>query len=272
MNPNQDSTPANDCDALIDLIPEYAFGLTDPQQTQHVEECLSGCPGAAAQLQEFERLQEEMRASVPQVEPPPELAARLLAALASDDAETEVMPVPLSEVMPNAVPVKPRRTIRVAWLVAAAAVIALILTNVYWLTRIADLTQSGSLLSAFNNPQGSSPFVLTSTDALHWVRLANPEGSDTAAFMMWNNASKTGLLYAHAFPDLQPGYKYHVWLTRPNERVFMGILQVGADGNGALLFNSPEPIDDFSWAWVTAETGDGTPDAPAVVKGELSPA
>ncbi|MCC6802382.1 MAG: anti-sigma factor [Anaerolineae bacterium] len=263
MNANQHSNPANDCDALIDLIPEYAFGLTDPEQTQLVEANLSRCPGVAARLREYQQLQEEMRAAVPQLEPPAQLGARLMAAIA--EPATPAAPAPVAAA-------KPRRTIRAAWLVAAAAGIALIVTNAYWLSRVADLTQSSDLLRTLISAQDSSPFVLTSTDALHWVRLANPEGSDSAAFMMWNSESKTGLLYAHAFPELQAGYKYHVWLTRPNERVFMGILQVDADGNGALLFNSPEPINDFAWAWVTAETGDGTPDAPAVVKGELTPA
>lgn len=271
MNPNRHSDPAYDCDALIELIPEYAFGLTDPEQTQLVEANLERCPGASARLQEYQQLQEEMRATVPQIDPPAALSARLMAAIATP-ATGKPAPVVTTPALVTAAPARSRRLLRSAWLVAAAAGIALVITNLYWLTRIADLTQSNNLLTALVNAQNSSPFVLTSTDALHWVRLADTQDSDTSAFMMWNSESKTGLLYAHAFPDLQPGYKYHLWLTRPNERVFMGILQVDTDGNGALLFNSPEPINDFSWAWVTAETGDGISDAPAVVKGELNPA
>ena len=263
MNPNAQTSSAYDCDALIELIPDYAFGLTDPEQTQIVEANLSRCPGAAARLREYTLLQEEMRAAVPQIAPPTQLGTRLMAAITAPAA----VPAPAPVV---AVQAKPRRASRVAWLAAAA--VALVVTNVYWLTRIADLTQSNDLLNTLISAQDSSPFVLTSTEALHWVRLADAQDGEAAAFMMWNSQSKTGLLYAHAFPELQPNYKYHLWLTRPNERVFMGILQVDADGNGALLFNSPEPINDFAWAWVTAETGNGIPDAPAVVKGELNPA
>ncbi len=164
---------------------------------------------------------------------------------------------------------------RAAWLVAAAAVIALVATNFYWLTRVADLTQSADLIGALRSIQSDSAFVLTNTNSLHWVRLADaqPDDGDAAAFMMWNSQSKTGLLYARSFPELQPGYKYHLWLTRPNERVFMGILQVNAEGEGALLFSSPEPINDFSWAWVTAEDGSPVDLADVtIVKGELNPA
>jgi hypothetical protein len=53
----------------------------------------------------------------------------------------------------------------------------------------------------------------------------------------------------------------------------MGILQVDEEGDGALLFNSPDPINDYGWAWVTAEDGTQPPNtAPAVVRGELNPA
>ena len=194
---------------------------------------------------------------------------------------TRLIPAPPVPAPVSAIPAKPhRRAVRIAWLagaVAAAAVLALIVTNVYWLTRVADLTQSHDLLAALLSAQNANnAFVLTSTDALHWVRLADPNpDQNAAAFMMWNAQSKTGLLYARSFPDLQPGYKYHVWLTRPNERIFMGILQVDANGDGALLFSSPEPINDFAWAWVTAQTPEQSSGAPVgdpVVKGELNPA
>lgn len=266
-----------DCDALLELVPDYAFGLTDADQTRLVEAGLARCPEAAAQLAEFQNLQAAMRASVAQVEPPPALGARLMAAIAAEapaPAAPPALPVIPAAPIPHPELVRPRRRLRVAWLVAAAAVVALIATNVYWLTRVADLTQSADLLTAFSSAQSDSAFVLTNTNALHWVRLANPQSSAAAAFMMWNSQSKTGLLYARSFPELQPGYRYHVWLTRPNERVFMGILTVDADGNGALLFSSPDPINDYAWAWVTAENGAANVDLAdvTVVKGELNPA
>ncbi len=284
MSENQTTDLLNDCDALLDLVPDYAFGLTDPEQTRLVEAGLSRCPEAVAQLGEFRYLQEEMRANVAQVEPAAALGARLMAAVAASSAapaavdSMSVRPTAPS-LPPAAAPsapqiIRPRRRLRAAWLVAAAAVIALVATNAYWLTRVTSLTQSTDLITALRELQSNSAFVVTDTGALHWVRLADPQpDTNTAAFMMWNSQSKTGLLYAHAFPELQPGYKYHVWLTRPNERVFMGILQVDANGNGALLFSSPEPINDFAWAWVTAENGTPVnPNDAAVVKGELNPA
>lgn len=279
MSTNPVSERTDDCEAILDLIPEYAFGLTEDDQARWVEANLQRCPDAAARLDEYRRIQDEMRLGVPQVEPSAALGTRLMAAVAAQAEPAREAAAPVETPLPHApllplpqTQAKPRRSFRIGWTIAAAAVLALVATNVYWLTRVADLTQSNNLLTALTNPQ-NSPFVLTSTESLHWVRLADPQPDGSAsAFMMWNAQSKTGLLYARNLPELQPNYKYHVWLTRPGGRVFMGLLQVDAEGDGALLFNSPEPINDFAWAWITAETGNGQPDAPAVVKGELNPA
>lgn len=276
-----------DCEAILDLIPEYAFGLSDPEQVRWIEANISRCPEAVAQLQDYRRLQEEMRTSVPEIEPPAQSAARLFAAI-SAPAAAEAIPSPSMTLRPPApIPMVPpapitaplrlvkRRAIRIAWLVASVAVLVLIITNVYWLTRVADLTQSHDLLAALVSAQNANnAFVLTSTESLHWVRLADPDpDAKTAAFMMWNAQSKIGLLYARGFPGLQPGYKYHVWLTRPDSKTFIGILQVDANGDGALLFNSPEPINNFLWAWVTAQTPEQTSGVPVgdpIVKGTLN--
>src|SRR5260221_7450611 len=117
--------PTYDCDAIQELIPDYAFGLTDPEETRRVESSLAACPEAANQLADFQRLQAEMRAGVPQIELPAQLGERLMAAIAA----------------PTVVAQPRRHPLRRGWMIAAAAVIALIITNVYWLTRVNDLTR-----------------------------------------------------------------------------------------------------------------------------------
>lgn len=259
MSLERPTTSAPDCDAILDLIPEYAFGLTDAAESQLVEANLHRCPEATHQLEALRALQDEMRADVPQVEPPPELGDRLMAAAAATVA------MPAAAITPT-----PRRTIRFGWVAAAAAILALALSNVYWLARVGSLeARQDELVAMLSDPGGGGAFVLNSTDALRWVRLPGEQpASSASAFMMWNGDSETGLLYARGFPELQPGYQYHVWLTRQGEREFVGILHVDTDGDGALLFHSPEPIDNFVWAWVTAES-ETADDSPVIVSGEL---
>ena len=261
MNANHLNSPTQDCDAVRDLVADYAFGLTDVEETRLVESNLDDCLEAAAQLAEFRQLQDTMRADVTQVEPSAQLGERLMAAVAP----------PALVVAP-----RPRRArIPLAWLAAAAAVIALVASNVFWLTRVDALTQGQSDYAA-NDADGGTQheaFVLTSTSALRWVRLPPTEQDvKVSAFMMWNAESEIGLLYVQGFPSLQPGQTYQLWLTRGAVRASVGTFTVDDKGKSALLFHSADPIDKYTWARITSEPESGSPQptGQVVVNGKLS--
>ena len=112
---------ASDCDAITELVADYAFGLTSADESRLVESRLPACPEAASQLADFHRLQHEMRLSVPQIEPPAALGERIMAVAAATAASK-----------PRVTPLNVNR----GWLTAAAAVALLLLTNIYWLTRV----------------------------------------------------------------------------------------------------------------------------------------
>jgi anti-sigma-K factor RskA len=254
MSISQNPDAVNMCEAVQNLIPEYAFGLTTPEETQLVEANLEYCPEAAAHLAEYRSLQDEMRAGVAMVEPPRGLEERLMAAVAKP-AETT----------------KPARKIHVAWWAAAAATVALIVTNLYWLTRT-DAPPPARDDSSPVLVQGDSSFVLAGSQEIRWVRLPpSQQNMNASAVLMWNVESETGLLYVRGFPELSAGKTFQLWLTRNGERVSVGTFEVDADGTGALLFHSAEPIDNFAWAWITEEPENGStqPGDAIVVVGEL---
>lgn len=254
MSSNNDFHPARNCDAVQSLIPDYAFGLTDPEATRLVEAGLATCPEAAEQLADYRRLQDELRLSVPQLEPPQQLEARLMAAAAAAAAPAT----------------KPVRRSRVAWL--AAAVLALAITNSYWLVRVNDLTERQEQLAAQLQGQNDTAFVLTSTNHLRWVRLPpSQEDTDASAFLMWNAESAIGLMYARGFPELPEDRTYQLWLTQGEQRVSVGTFTVNEEGIGALLFHATEPIDQYTWARITDEPHDGSeePNGMVIVHGEM---
>jgi anti-sigma-K factor RskA len=269
MNPHQPIELASMCDAIQELIPDYAFGLTSAEETRLVESKLAACPDAADQLAEFRRLQDDLRADVPQITPPPHLEARLMAAI----------------VQPITRP-KPRRSFPIppGWLVAAAAIIILMILNLNLLARVDDLTRRQnelvSQIAAVQQNTGqvasdhqNTSLVLTGTNGLRWVRLpASPYFKDASAFLMWNAESETGLLYAQGFPKLAFGKTYQLWLTRGEERISAGTFRVDKYGKGALLFHSDRPIDKFTWARITAEPVNGSeyPSDTVVVNGKIS--
>lgn len=254
---NNDLKPSRNCENIQQLIPEYAFGLTNPEDTELVESNLAACPEAAAALADFQLIQAEMRAGVPQIAPPPGLEAKLMAAIAA----------PVTHV-----PVAPKSRRNYAPLVAAAAILALVITNVFWFTQVDNLARRQHELEMAMNTPDDTAFVLTSTANLRWVRLP-PSQQEAAsnAFLMWDAASEIGLMYARAFPQLEPGMTYQLWLTRSDVRVSAGTFKIDEDGNGALLFHSAEPIDEFTWARITAEPENGSPQPSenVVVIGEL---
>src|SRR3954468_12112458 len=103
MNANHHTESIRQCDVIQELIPDYAFGLTDAEETRLVESNLAYCPDAAAQLADFQRLQDELRLTVPQIDPPMRLREKLMTATTT----------------PVIVPKSGRRQLPVAWLVAA---------------------------------------------------------------------------------------------------------------------------------------------------------
>jgi len=231
-----------DCDSIRELIPDYAFGLTDAEETQRVRSGFAHCPEARDELADFRRLRAELMLAVPQMEPPAALGERLMAVIAS--------PI---------VPVKPHRR-PAQWPRIAAAVEALLLltTNLYWLLRVNDLTRRQDELAAEIARQPPNVFILSNTSSLRWVRLPpSQQNASTSAFLMWNAESETGLLYARGFPKLAAGTTYQLWLTRGDEKVSGGTFHVDADGNGALLFHTEQPIDEYTWARITSLTGVG---------------
>lgn len=263
MSTHLRTNSVHDCEAILELIPDYAFGLTSAEETRMVEANLDSCPEAVAQLADFRQMQVVMRADVPQMTPPADLEARLMAVISTPSA-------PAIEV----VSAKPRRTIRWGWITAAAAMVALVLTNVYWLSR-ANETPVQNEERPGSSPihvQGDTTFTLTGASDLRWVHLpASQQNTGANAVLLWNTESKIGLLYVRGFPKLSAGKTFQLWLTKGEERVSAGTFRVDEDGGGALLFNINDGIDKYTWARITEEPADGSmqPGDQVVVVGEL---
>lgn len=242
---------ASDCDAITELVADYAFGLTSADESRLVESRLPSCPEAASQLADYRRLQDEMRLNVPQIEPPAALADRIMAAAAATTT-----PQSSSASQPRITPLNASR----GWWVAAAAVVLLLLTNIYWLTRVSEPL-----------PEQLATFVVNSED-IRWAKLpAEDENSPAAAFIMWNPGGTDGMMYAENFPRLEAGQIYQLWLTKDGVRTPVGSFSVNEEGEGALLFRAEQPVGSFAWAWITIEpeTGSEQPSDRIITGGAL---
>lgn len=280
-----------DCSEILDLIPDYAFGLTDEATTRRVEAALPACPDAAHALADFRRLQDDMRESVAQTEPPPALANRLRDAIRAASPSAPVPPRSTFSTYghgtiapdllryqtdtrppnPQAPTRPPRRLPRTLPLIAAAAaLIALVITNVYWLMRVNTLSTQmhdvTTLLAQFEN----ETFSVRDANSLELARLS---GDDDGAFamMMWNKESHMGLIYTRDFPQTEAGKVYQLWLLRGDTRVSGGTFTVPEDGESAMIFHAPDDITTFEAAGITEEPegGSDAPTSTPVVSGAL---
>jgi hypothetical protein len=231
-------TKATDCDSLEELLPLYAFGLSDESEAARVEALLPRCPGAAETLETYRALSERYLCSSHPVEPPPYLLTHLLQAAA---------------------PPPPKRP-QVLWLSLAAVFIAAVLAlNLWVLTRVGQMSdeiegQSGLLVD------------FAAQDILTFNLVPPAEvSSEAVAIVHCNPKRKAGVIRAENFP---PAQGYQVWLWRDGERDSAGTLDVDESGEGVSIFNAPQVMGAYQYISIAPPIGqEPTP----VVRGGLYP-
>lgn len=258
------------CEAIQDLIADYAFGLTTLEETRLVEATLPHCPDARSELAQYKQIQAAMLQDVPQIAPPAHLESRLMAAIAS----TPPLAAPPSPKPTPAVPrpAESRRMRSPAWWLAAAALLALVGSNVFWFLRQDSNEPAEPQILITTTPDTTTAVTLTRPADLRLVSLpASQEDSAATTFLMWNAESETGLLYVKGFAPLPEDRTYQLWLTREGVRFDVGTFRVDENGDGMLMFRSDQSIDVFTWAWITDEPLEGSaePTGPVIAQGEL---
>lgn len=244
-----------DCDELLLLVPAYAIGATDPDETALIEAEIARCPEAQAELDSFRALADDLRAGVPQIEPSAALKSRLIAATQPAPPIT----LPASTAQPTPLPrLIPRR--RPLWVTLAAALFFLLIgTNAFWIIRTNQLEQQAEANPSLNLAQDIS-----------WTRLENDTGGNAWALMMWNPTGEYGVLCAYNFPELPPNRVYQLWLRGESGRVSGGTFQVNERGFGLLSVRAGQSIDGFEVAGITTEPyGSTEPTGESVVRGEV---
>lgn len=168
------------CDTIMDLIPAYSVGATNPEETRLVESMLPLCADARAELVAYQQMTDSILHMVPGTDAPPPVSALLArvraeeataavayappalddnalddtALLSADSAPEPRNPYPVvpSASPPNVTPMptgeRPNRGMRALVALAAASVLLFAGITAYSLTRVLDLQQEqGDLLA-----------------------------------------------------------------------------------------------------------------------------
>ena len=258
QKPNR-SAPQADCDQLRELIPAYVMGGIDPSEKARISALLEDCPSVAAELQDYIQLTGGLLTDTDPVVPPAHLHASLMSAIREDTPHTTPLSAHKEDTQP--IPVPPRRsTAARLWpIFAAAATVLLVISNIYWFMQVQEL---GDIRQDVEALLREERFVLAALGAGQSQRVelsATDETSDiTYATVLWDPQIDRALLYTNQLPPLTPDQTYQLWLIGDNTPISGGIFQVASDGQGVLVFEPPQPLNDYDALAISTEPAAGS--------------
>jgi anti-sigma factor RsiW len=260
-----------DCEELRTLIPAYAMGATDPEEEAVLKAKLAHCPELAEDLASYSALAEAMLYSAPMAEAPLHLEDRLRLAL-EDGQRQPSRPVQEGwlETLRRWLTPSTRQLNVLAY---AAALLVLVITNLYWGRQVGQLKSDQAQILARLETQTSAMVVMMTAENLQRVELPPvQENSAAHAEIAWVPDKQIAVLYTQAFPPLSPDMVYQLWLIRGEDRISGGLFRVDPHGSGVLVIEAPEPIDHFDAFGITPEPAPGSagPTAPPIVRGRMS--
>jgi anti-sigma-K factor RskA len=251
-------------DTCADLQPQLAaYALGEAEAADELLEHLAICPACQRDLRAYVQIARMLPHDAVDVAPPPELRARILAAVeesAHPAAGKPAQPVPAqrtASASPDAPhgPAWGRRlpTLRPAFAFMAVVLIVLLGWNVSLQSQLN--TQRTQIAAVRENWQ--TMIVLLNDPAVHWYAVAG----DTAHGHFWvAPQSAVGCLVAQELPALTADQVYQVWLVHRGEHTSAGIFEA-RNGNGWILVHADEPLANYDTLGVTIEPRGGS-DAP----------
>ncbi len=230
-----------DHEAIEALIPAYAVGATDEQESQLAAAHLASCSACQELLADYRRLSDDLLYAVPVQAAPVGLGERLRARVAS--APPAQPAARWSRWLPAFRPVW-------AWTAVAAAVLVLAATNVYWFGRVGRLEREASLQAAAVESLTRNPGVS--------LYAAVPEMAGRGV-MYASAAGDVALLCVYNMPVLSPDRSYQLWLIKDGARESAGVFEVSPEGYGVLLLKPSRPFGEYDALGITVEPAGGSP-------------
>ena len=225
-------------EAIEGLIPAYALGATDSDESQAVETHLPSCAACRALLVEYRRLGDDLLYAVPPRSAPAGLTERMRSRLA---------PAPI-QARPG--PWWARTRMRTLASMLAALILLLAGGNLYWVGRVNRLERQATAQAAFLTGLANAPAVALTADT--------PE-SYAQGVVYRPTDSPVALLCVYGMPTLPADKIYQLWLIKDGQRDSGGLFRVSKDGFGLLVIRPNRPLSDYSAVGITVEPASGSP-------------
>jgi len=242
-------------DRIAELLEEFALGQLGPEQQAEVDAHLRDCATCAQALREINESLALLAESVPAIQPPPSLRARVLASVANERQE---------HAREHTARTDSRRQ-RWPWLATAAALLLSVGLAVS-LYRSESQRQAVSQdvqratveaanlrerLLRFSNQTDLALAILTAADMRELPLAGREDAAATAARAYWS-PTRGLLVVADRLPTPPPGRVYQVWVIERGQPVSAGLLGDQSAGRGMLV--APPPRQGVGTAVTVAVT------------------
>lgn len=231
---------------VLELIPAYALGCLDEEETLLVSNHLDSCATCQAELQVYEAVVDQMALAVPEVTPPPSLKGRL-----SDRLQRSAS---------GSVPSRPSWQQGLQRLFPVWGLVGLII--------ILALFAAGLLVWQQLNP----PERAMGPGGMQAIAISGVgERSDATGFVIISANGQSGALVVDGLYELGPEKQYQVWLIRDGERSSGAVFSVDETGYGGVRLRAPQSLLEYEVIEVTIEPAEGSsmPTGALVLSGPL---
>ncbi len=214
--------------AIQELLPGYALGSLEPEESALVSEHLVRCRQCRKLLASYREVTGSLALVVADHDPPASLEARILEKIAAGPTVRRFQGAP-------------RFRHPIAAAVAAVLIVALAATNIFLLTAPLRSNRPGV------------PGLVT-------VALAGTSAARGAyGTIVIDRDDNRGVMAVRGLAPLDPGRRYQLWILRGNERRSGGLFSVTDDGYGSLQIAVPEDFTGFTGFGISIEPSGGSP-------------
>ena len=239
-------------ETIQELIPAYAVGAADAEERAVVEAHTIKCTRCRALLAEYQLLAEELLYTVPRAQAPSRLEAELRRRIGH----------PSTDPRPQWTGEERRWRRQLGWAVIGLALLALIVSNGYWATRVRTVEERAAVQATALVALAEAPRAELHGDAI---------APEARGMLYYRPDSHIGVLHVYGMPPLPEGKVYQLWLIRGGHRESGGLFAVNEEGEGVLLIEATRPLGEYEAVGVTMEPEGGSagPTSPRVIGGEL---
>lgn len=220
---------------VLDLLPAFALGSLDPEETERVEQHLLSCLICRDESDAFQTVSEELSLVIPSATPPDVLRDRLMQRVHRALPKQRVLAqLPQGSWLQRLLPM---------WgLASLCLVVALAGLNLVLWQR---LDQVG-------------PFM--SSGGMRAVPLS-PPGADSKAtgFVLISANGDEGALVVDGLPALDENQQYQVWLIKDGRRTSGAIFSTDEQSYGGTRIRAPGSLLQYSAVGITVEPAGGSP-------------